>query len=430
MKCPNCGREMNDGAVFCISCGQRLAGNPPQTAQKKDRTPLIIGLGVLAIALIIGVACVLLLNPFGSKTSADPYVHLNAESDAVLPQGTEEPDATQPGIKVPELPADARPVKIPEGDHVGLPVPDAKPEVLQAAAEQYWKFLSENESAQEYGLIDFFGDELPEMIVQERMEDGSSCFSIYFISGDEVRQISTTEVSATSDAKLLSVDGNLMVVYGEGYINCVSVDKNLNASVNLIKTEQIPAYTDSVLPLSASDRSLLDVYLLGTRGKFSGEGWIRMNGTDYYYRYGKPCVNQWVEENEFMYYLGNRGFITQVASQAMLSDVMNAYFTSYQAAFNEKDASGLEYATDRNREEEQKRFQAEENKHLTMADLTCEATLHEGNDSDGRMDVIVHLEYNRLGDWDNAEATHVKKDYRIEMIWNDGQWYVDHIGNR
>lgn len=430
MKCPNCGQEMNDNAVFCISCGQRLTGIPQQVPQKKDRTPLIIGLGVLAIILIIGVACVLLLNPFDSKDSTDPYAYLSAEPDTNLPQSTEAPAAAPPSVKTPELPANARPINIPEGDHVGLPVPDVGPEVLQAVAEQYWKFLGENGAAQEYALIDFLGDELPELIVRERMEDGDSCYSIYYFSGDDLRQIVTAEVTATSDARLLSIDGTLMVAYGEGFVNCVIVDKNLKASVKLIKTDQLPVYTDSALQLPVSDRSLLDLHLLGKRGKFSGEGWIRINGTDYYYKYGKPCVNQWIEEEDCLYYLGSRGCITQVASQSMLSDVMNAYFASYQAAFNKKDASLLIYATDKNREEEQKRFQTEENKYLTISDLTCETTLHKGKDSNGTMMVDVHLEYTQTGEWENAEKTSGIKDYRITLTWIDGMWHVDHIGNR
>lgn len=430
MKCPNCGREMNDDAVFCISCGQRLAGNLPQTGLKKDRTALIIGLGMFAIILIIGVACLLLLNPFGNKTSADPYAYLASEPNVVLPQGTEEPGVTPPGIKTPELPADARPVKIPEGDHVGLPVPDAQPEVLQAAAELYWKFLGENEAAQEYGLIDFLGDELPELIVQERMEDDDSCYKIYYISGDNVRQISTAEITATSDAQLLSTDGTLMVVYSKEYVNYVTVDHDLNASVKFVRTDRIPVYTDSTLQVSASDRSLLDLYLLGVRGSFDGEGWIRMDGTDYYYKYGKPYVNRWIEEEGFLYYLGKNGHITQVASQSMLSDVLDAYFVSYQAAVNEKDVSKLLYATDRNRDEVAKTLTWEENKDLTISDLTCESTLHEGKDSDGSVTVDVHLKYSQTRDGKNAEETLETKDYRVTLIWTEAQWYVDHIGSR
>lgn len=427
MKCPNCGQEMRDDSKFCITCGQRLFGD----AQKnRNKTPLIIGLGIFAILLIIGVACMLLWDPFGRNDCSDIPVTSEKEMTENVPRTTEPIQPSLPKRKLPNLPENSRAIGVHESDKPGLPMPDVEHEVLQAAAELYWTFLGKNEKAQAYGLIDFLGDDIPELIVQESSEEGDSCFSIYYISNDQIHQLKTDTISATSDVQLLSRNGTLMVCYAKGYINWVAVDKSLRTNVKLIKTEEVPKYADSSMLVSVSDKGLLNLSLLGNCDKFSETGWIRADGTDYYYKNGKPLTNQWLEENGILYYLGDQACITKIADQTMISAVIDVYFDSYQTAFNEKNADLLEYATENNREEEGKRFATEENRSLTLSDMRWETTLRKGNDINGSIFADVHLEYIQCGEWKNAEDTATIKEYSVMLVWDDGQWLVEHIGNR
>lgn len=432
MKCPKCNREMNNDAVFCISCGQRLVSDLPQTAKKeKNRTPLILFLGLFAIALIIGTACLLLLNPFEQNDTASYTVSTSPVSD--IPQATEETHETQPpqeAPRVPVVPEGSRPLGTPKTDAVGLPTPDMEPERLQAVMKLYEAFLDENKAAQKYGLINFIGDDLPELILQEAQEDGTSCFRFYYISGESLMQLTTDKISAISDVQILSNKGSLMIMYSQEYINHIAVDQSMDTEVSFIKTSEIPDYTDSTLLVPAADRGLLELYFLGVDKKFSGNGWIRSDGTDYYYQSGKPLQHHWIEEDEFLYYLGDQACITEVASVPMISDVMNEYFASYQVAFNEKDTAYLKYATEANMAEVSKRLQEKENLYLTISDLTCEVLILYGKHKDGSVEADVRLEYVQHGEWEGAETVSTTKDYQIDLVWVDGLWYVDHIGNR
>ena len=73
MTCKNCGREINDGSVFCPHCGATQAISPespwnaasgsavpawegPEGGGKKKKTGLFIGIGVAAVAVIALVA--------------------------------------------------------------------------------------------------------------------------------------------------------------------------------------------------------------------------------------------------------------------------------------------------------------------------------------------------------------------------------------
>lgn len=438
MFCPNCGRELNDDAVFCISCGMRLSGISVEEApgsepeqREKNKAPLIIGLGALAIILIIGVTCILLLDPFGSGKAAkapDPFAHLDdVSSGGGTPQNPEVPDETVPEIAIPE---GARAIVVPEQDGVGLPVPAVPSEMLKSAAELYRKFLSENASAVAYGLLDLTDTDIPELIVQEREEDGTCSYCIYHISGEEVVLIPADRIAAGGDERLLANDGRLIVLYSSGYTNTVEISSKLDVSIQFVKVDEVPEYTDSSMLIPAADKSLLSLHLLGKRDGFSGTGWIRYNGTDYYYKSGKPLTRSWVEEGDMLYYLGDCAYITEIANQELLSEVMDVYFESYQKAFNEKDASYLKYSTEANKKALDKKLRADENKFLTISDLTCQTTIHKPEDKTGKISVDVHLEYNQCGEWADAKEEQMQKDYRISLVWEDGQWYVNHMGNR
>ena len=39
MICPHCGSEIKDGAVFCESCGSRVASEPPKAAPEAQPVP-------------------------------------------------------------------------------------------------------------------------------------------------------------------------------------------------------------------------------------------------------------------------------------------------------------------------------------------------------------------------------------------------------
>lgn len=77
MKCAKCGNEMSEGKKFCESCGAPLMQNTisqPQTnvnvdtsKKKNTKTGLFIFIGVIVLAVIIGVACV--ANAVKSKVS-------------------------------------------------------------------------------------------------------------------------------------------------------------------------------------------------------------------------------------------------------------------------------------------------------------------------------------------------------------------------
>ena len=73
MTCRNCGREINDGSVFCPHCGTTQALSPespwnaasggsapawegPEGGGKKKKTGLFIGIGVAVAAVIALVA--------------------------------------------------------------------------------------------------------------------------------------------------------------------------------------------------------------------------------------------------------------------------------------------------------------------------------------------------------------------------------------
>ena len=40
MFCPNCGTKLEDGAVFCTSCGVRIAQDTPTPVQPEQNSPI------------------------------------------------------------------------------------------------------------------------------------------------------------------------------------------------------------------------------------------------------------------------------------------------------------------------------------------------------------------------------------------------------
>ena len=441
MICPHCGTQMNDDAVFCISCGIRVAGVPAEPVmvsepekKEKNRAPLIIGSGVLAIMLIVGAVCLLLLNPFGSKKVSDtplPTVPQEESSPGNTPSETA-PDETIPDETIPiKIDQDgARIIGQAPANRVGVPVPEVAEEVLETAAEQFWNFLKENQNAEAYALLDIVGDDLQELIVKERKSDDSFNYSIYYLHADQVEQIDCGDLAAGGKEKLLSDGQSLIILYDGGYANTVTITPNLTSNVSFAAAEREPAYLASSALVSAHDRSLLSLHLLGDHKNFSYTGWIRYENTDYYYDSGKPVTRKWVEDAGVLYYLGDAGCVTEIANQEILATFMDAYFASYQNAFNEKDASLLKWSTDHNREELSRKFQAEENRFLTISKLVCETTVHKGDDKTGDIQADVHLEYLQSGEWADAKDQTVQKNYRITLIWENGQWLINHMGNR
>ena len=69
MKCPKCGKEIEDGSKFCILCGSRIVEKPelnPKTPIKKKKKwiPLLI---TIALVLIIGTAGLLFSGVFNKE---------------------------------------------------------------------------------------------------------------------------------------------------------------------------------------------------------------------------------------------------------------------------------------------------------------------------------------------------------------------------
>lgn len=70
IECPDCGKQVSDAATSCISCGRPLRGNSQSVDPRKTReTPVLIeqsakpfkggmllGVGIVILALIIGMA--------------------------------------------------------------------------------------------------------------------------------------------------------------------------------------------------------------------------------------------------------------------------------------------------------------------------------------------------------------------------------------
>ena len=55
MICPNCGKQISDGAQFCRYCGHRLVGDAPKKNQvqvERSKTPIIVAAAVAVIAII------------------------------------------------------------------------------------------------------------------------------------------------------------------------------------------------------------------------------------------------------------------------------------------------------------------------------------------------------------------------------------------
>ena len=431
MRCPNCGQEMNSDAVFCISCGQRLSGEMPHPSQKKDKTPLIIGIGILAIVLIIAIACILLLKPvdFGNirkDYETEEYTYSEEPVDAV-PLETPAVDETDPEETTPE---ETRAVADSEKDYVGLPVPSVDQAVRDNAAQLYRQALADNKDAVAYGLLDLIGTDIPELVVQEKQPDETHSYCIYWVNGEKVEQIPADRIAAGGNERVLGKDGTLIVLYDSGYASWVTIDKQMNTKVMLIVAPDEVDYTASSAMLPANDHSLLDLYLLGETKDFSYTGWICHNGFDYYYKAGKPLTRAWVEEDGMMYYLGSSASVVRAAGQSMLADRMKAYFESYQKAFNEKDASYLQFSTESDKADLNKKLQAEENKFLTIFDMNCEMTAHILDDRTGNLSVDVHLEYTQRGEWADAKEKEVQSDCRVSLVWENNQWYVDHVGSR
>lgn len=73
--CSWCGKQTEDDAAFCPKCGNTLVGPSPvatRAAQKRDRTPMYVGVFIvafLAVAAIVGVA---VTNGIVNNWNSDP----------------------------------------------------------------------------------------------------------------------------------------------------------------------------------------------------------------------------------------------------------------------------------------------------------------------------------------------------------------------
>jgi hypothetical protein len=73
--CSWCGKQSEDDAAYCPKCGNTLMGPnlaTNQAARKKDRTPMYVGVTIvafLAVAAIVGVA---VTNSFVNNWNSDP----------------------------------------------------------------------------------------------------------------------------------------------------------------------------------------------------------------------------------------------------------------------------------------------------------------------------------------------------------------------
>jgi len=93
MICSFCGRDQDDDAVFCSSCGEQLQGAPVITYERADRgarkpnraLPVVMSVLVLGVGFLLGA----LFGGMFDKKGEEPYL-----SGTVLPAGATAPAAT------------------------------------------------------------------------------------------------------------------------------------------------------------------------------------------------------------------------------------------------------------------------------------------------------------------------------------------------
>lgn len=103
MFCWNCGKEIDDQAIFCPHCGMKQAGTP-QPAKKKKTGFLI---PVICAAVCVGALLGMLLLLAGTGNSPEPQLQVTvptATEAASKPEATEEKTASKVNPNSAELP--------------------------------------------------------------------------------------------------------------------------------------------------------------------------------------------------------------------------------------------------------------------------------------------------------------------------------------
>lgn len=128
MFCPECGKQIKDGAKFCPKCGKEILGLPSeqqsqqQPEKKNGAIPIVIV--PIIIALVVGISAVVYVNYRGNRQSENMAVNErqklaeeepeNEENVAVESPSTEEqePAAEAQTLEEPTEPTDSQTVPV------------------------------------------------------------------------------------------------------------------------------------------------------------------------------------------------------------------------------------------------------------------------------------------------------------------------------
>jgi hypothetical protein len=89
MKCPHCGKEIANDSVFCEYCGEKIKNLPssqpvqfaPTKKSKFQMLAWIVGVGAVAVLLIIGVITYVVLSSSSNVPSAQDDVTQPADAE-------------------------------------------------------------------------------------------------------------------------------------------------------------------------------------------------------------------------------------------------------------------------------------------------------------------------------------------------------------
>lgn len=468
MKCPKCGYELNDDAEFCIYCGNRMDGKRP-SAQKNNSNKLIVLVIVVTVLILAGLFGGYFLLTMDRDDPDAGYIpeETYSSGDNFLPDPTapteEEPAPTDPveetdpeeptGTETePEGEQETEPATEPETEPATEPAPqETEPPVgqgdgtadgseagipglaldeakLSVIHDAYWSVISGNKNAVSYGMLNMFGDVVPELILKWENDKGESYYDLYFLLEGQAVLIQKGPVEAGSDDVLYGNNGTLIIAHNSMVATCVTINKTLSVEASTVLLETAPVYTDSVLLCAADDEALLNLILYGEDGFKGCSGWVRYGGRDYHYDNGRPNVNKWFIESDVMYYVGNEGYVAYIATEDILTAMLDEYCQGFADAINAQDVSLLKNVTEANRKDTVPRLTAEWVQYRSFAGYEFDWKLEKCDDATGKIQLYLNVDWILRGDWAGAKDEISERSYYMTLVWQNDQWLADVVG--
>ena len=432
MICPKCGCQLNDDAQFCINCGCRITPKPAPAAKKSNSNGLIALIIVVAILLLAGLGAgyyFLIMDRPADRPddgildmlpmeTAEQGTTTSPTGVETTPQETETEDPSKDETQPQED-------QILTSDHAGIPKLDYSDEVLRKTYDLYWDEIKRDPDAMSYGLLNMFGDDIPELILKSKDSKGVGQYQIYFIMDGQLLPIQKGTVIAGTEDVLYGNNGTLIIVHNTTLATSASIDLSLNLKSETLVLDGQLEYTDNVLTCDARDDGLLNLILFGSDKNMSYNGWIRHKGLDYCYISGKCVINHWYREGDVLTYVCSEGYVAYTVTEAELQKLMDEYCQSFMDACHEQDVTFLKHATDNNRKDMKYRLSDTWNKDRTFSGFECDISIAKTDRYTGDIVLNMNVIWSLIDDAKDTTDDTVYCYYVITLINRDDQWLVD-----